>query len=226
MITGRTVGPEYQDTLDDMAALGSVELGPCASMIWRRDPRRMAIVLSRYKFVAKMLAGKATALEVGCSDGFQMRIVLQVVPKMHGVDYDPNFIDWAQRHAEKEQLNATFSVCDVIAGPPPGPHEAAYSLDVIEHIPLEHEAAFLGNIASALTPDGVCIVGTPNITAHEYASKWSKEGHINLKSAETLKAAMLEHFTNVFMFSMNDEVVHTGFSPMAHYLFAMGVGRR
>jgi len=25
---------------------------------------------------------------------------------------------------------------------------------------------------------------------------------------------------------MNDEVVHTGFHPMAHYLFAIGVGKK
>jgi hypothetical protein len=37
---------------------------------------------------------------------------------------------------------------------------------------------------------------------------------------------MTRYFQNVFVFSMNDEVVHTGFSPMAHYLFAMGVGVR
>ena len=29
------------------------------------------------------------------------------------------------------------------------------------------------------------------------------------------------YFENVFLFSMNDEVVHTGFTPMAHYLFAV-----
>ncbi len=34
--------------------------------------------------------------------------------------------------------------------------------------------------------------------------------------------ALLEHyFENVFLFSMNDEVVHTGYYPMAHYLFAV-----
>ena len=32
---------------------------------------------------------------------------------------------------------------------------------------------------------------------------------------------MTHHFRNVFIFSMNDEVVHTGFYPMAHYLFAL-----
>jgi 2-polyprenyl-3-methyl-5-hydroxy-6-metoxy-1,4-benzoquinol methylase len=226
MTTARTIGPEFQDHLDGLAGAGPVELGPSASHLWRTDPRRMPIVLARYKFVAKMLAGKQRALEVGCGDGFQMRVVLQAVESVHGVDYDPSFIDWAVSHAAKEKLNATFSVCDVIATPPPGRYEAAYSLDVIEHIPLEHEAAFLGNIASVLPADGVCIVGTPNITADAYASKWSKAGHINLKSADTLRAAMAQHFSNVFLFSMNDEVVHTGFAPMSHYLLAMGVGVR
>lgn len=34
------------------------------------------------------------------------------------------------------------------------------------------------------------------------------------------KNTMQRYFHNVFMFSMNDEVVHTGFHPMAHYLLA------
>ena len=37
---------------------------------------------------------------------------------------------------------------------------------------------------------------------------------------------MLDHFHNVFIFSMNDEVVHTGFAPMPHYYFALCCGRR
>ena len=35
---------------------------------------------------------------------------------------------------------------------------------------------------------------------------------------------MSKFFHNVFIFSMNDEVIHTGFYPMAHYLWAIGVG--
>ena len=33
-----------------------------------------------------------------------------------------------------------------------------------------------------------------------------------------------KYFENSFLFSMNDEVVHTGFGPMAHYLIILGVG--
>jgi 2-polyprenyl-3-methyl-5-hydroxy-6-metoxy-1,4-benzoquinol methylase len=222
----RTVGSEFQEQLDAFSSKGAMTLGPSASHLWRTDPRRMPIVLSRYKFVAKMLAGKKRAIEVGCGDGFQMRVVLQEVDFVHGVDYDPSFIDWATKHAAQEKLNAAYSVCDVIVNVPPGRYEAAYSLDVIEHIPIEREAAFLRNIAATLPEHGICIVGTPNITADPYASLWSKMGHINLKSAEALRAAMVEQFYNVLMFSMNDEVVHTGFSPMAHYLLAIGIGVR
>jgi glycosyltransferase involved in cell wall biosynthesis len=37
---------------------------------------------------------------------------------------------------------------------------------------------------------------------------------------------MERFFHNVFLFSMNDELVHTGFIPMAHYLIAIGCTRR
>lgn len=50
--------------------------------------------------------------------------------------------------------------------------------------------------------------------------------HINLKSHATLRALMAKYFENVFMFSMNDEVVHTGFGAMGHYIFAVGAGKR
>ena len=30
----------------------------------------------------------------------------------------------------------------------------------------------------------------------------------------------------VFMFSMNDEVVHTGYHKMAHYLFGLCTGKK
>jgi len=78
------------------------------------------------------------------------------------------------------------------------------------------------NIASSLTSDMICIIGTPNITAGQYASSGSAASHINLQSGESLKVLMNSCFDNVFIFSMNDEVVHTGFSPMAHYLFGVG----
>jgi 2-polyprenyl-3-methyl-5-hydroxy-6-metoxy-1,4-benzoquinol methylase len=204
--------------------LGPVVMGPSASHTWRTDPRRLPITLSRYKFVAKMLAGKQRALEVGCGDGFLMRVVLQAVPFVHGVDIDRMSIEWAADHARREGLNCSFAQADVVSAPLAGSFDAAYSLDVIEHIEPKREAAFLRNLIAPLTPGAACIIGTPNVHSEQHASTWSREGHINLKSAETLRESLSTVFKNVFIFSMNDEVVHTGYYPMAHYLLALCTG--
>jgi 2-polyprenyl-3-methyl-5-hydroxy-6-metoxy-1,4-benzoquinol methylase len=112
----------------------------------------------------------------------------------------------------------------MMAGPVVGPFDAAFSLDVIEHIAQSDERIFLGNIVKSLTQDGVLIIGTPSIQSQAYAHPASKEGHINCKDEPGLRQLMERYFKNVFMFSMNDEVVHTGFHPMAQYLFALCVG--
>ena len=222
----QTKEAQYQIVFDTLQEKGSVQMGPMASHTWRSDPRRLTFLLARYKFCSKMLAGKSKVLEVGCADGFGMRIVLETVDSVHGVDFDPLFVESASQHAKLEGLTSTFSVVDITKNHPEGSYDAAYSLDVIEHIEPKQENLYWLNIIRVLEPNAVFIVGTPNLTASAYASKWSQEGHINLKSDETLKSAMEQYFQNVFMFSMNDELVHTGYYPMAHYLIAMGVGLR
>ncbi len=37
---------------------------------------------------------------------------------------------------------------------------------------------------------------------------------------------MHKYFENVFLFGMNDEVLHTGMYPMASYIMALGCGKR
>jgi 2-polyprenyl-3-methyl-5-hydroxy-6-metoxy-1,4-benzoquinol methylase len=105
----------------------------------------------------------------------------------------------------------------------PGRFDAVVTLDVIEHIFQDNEDAFVARLASVLEPHGVLIIGTPNITSDQYANEHSRRGHVNLFSADRLRDLGLKHFNNVFMFSANDEMVHTGFSPLAHYLLALCV---
>lgn len=222
----RTKEPQYEALLADLDTKGSFPMGPVASFVYRGDPRRLGMLLARYKFCSKMLAGKTSAVEIGCGDGFGMRVVLQTVRRVDGVDFDPVFTSWCEQQARREGLNSRFHTLDLTKASPPGPYDAAYSLDVIEHIPAKVEKRFIANLCKALTKDGVCILGTPNLTAHAHASRESRLGHINLKSADTLKALLSPFFANVFIFSMNDEVVHTGFYPMAHYLFALCTGKK
>ncbi len=113
---------------------------------------------------------------------------------------------------------------DIISGPVSGNFDSAFSLDVLEHISLENENKYIENISKSLDSKGVFITGTPSIYSQKFASKQSLEGHINCKNADQLRELMSNYFKNVFIFSMNDEVVHTGFFPMAHYYFSLACG--
>jgi 2-polyprenyl-3-methyl-5-hydroxy-6-metoxy-1,4-benzoquinol methylase len=222
----QTREPQYQSCVQIRDQKGLTPLGLMTNQVWQDDPRRLTFLLARYKFVAKMLSGKLRVLEVGCADAFGTRIVLQEVATVTGVDFDPVFVEDARARMDPD-WEFDVQLHDMLAGPvSPGGFDAAYSLDVIEHIVPADEHRFVGNVAASLTPDGVLILGSPSIHSQAYASKPSKEGHVNCKDAGGLRNLCERHFRNVFIFSMNDEVVHTGFAPMAHYLIALCAGRR
>jgi len=223
--SGKTVEAQYEAHLKSRDELGLVTMGVEKSGNWHSDPRRLVFVLSRYKFVSKMLSGARRVLEVGCGDGWPVPIVLQEVESLHGVDIDPIFIEDARAHVHPK-WNFSCAVHDMLSGPVPGEFDAAYSLDVIEHIEQANEAVFVGNAVASLAEHGVLIVGMPSIHSQQYASPISKAGHVNCKDAPAFKALMQEFFHNVFIFSMNDEVVHTGFHPMSQYFFALCAGKR
>lgn len=187
---------------------------------WYDDPRHLLFTLSRYKFVAKMMAGRASVLEVGCSDGFATRLVAQTVKSIVGVDFDAEFINDAIAR-KSTRWPVDFRVHDVLASPVPGEFDGAFALDVLEHIQPRDEDRFLKNIRASLTASGILIIGTPSLTSQQYASPQSKDGHVNCKTAEQLRMTLQRHFEQVFMFSMNDEVVHTGYANMAHYYMAL-----
>jgi 2-polyprenyl-3-methyl-5-hydroxy-6-metoxy-1,4-benzoquinol methylase len=225
METEQTREHQYQIQISLRDRKGLTRLGLVTNQVWHDDPRRLLFVLARYKFVSKMLSGKKKVLEVGCGDAFGTRIVLQEVGSICAVDFDPVFVRDVQERME-EKWKFDCKVHDMLSGPVEGKFDGAYSLDVIEHIPAEHEDTFVANLARSLSNDGVLIIGTPSLQSQSYASPPSKEGHINCKGQPELQALLQRHFENVFGFSMNDEVVHTGFYPMAHYLFALCAGRR
>jgi 2-polyprenyl-3-methyl-5-hydroxy-6-metoxy-1,4-benzoquinol methylase len=217
----RTREPQYQRTIEIAREKGLTTLGLMTNQVWEDDPRHLVFTLARYKFVSKMLIGRKHVLEVGCADAFGTRLVQQEVGSVTATDFDQTFVDDVLRRMDP---NWPFECRqhDLLAGPFPGSFDGAYAMDVIEHIPAVQEDVFIGNIVRSLTPDGVLIVGSPSLESQVHASPPSKEGHINCKSGKALRALMGRFFHNVFLFSMNDEVVHTGFAPMAHYLIAIG----
>jgi 2-polyprenyl-3-methyl-5-hydroxy-6-metoxy-1,4-benzoquinol methylase len=221
----KTREPQYQFQISHEAEHGRAKLGIMTSASWHKDPRRLLFLLSRYKFVAKMLTGKEKVLEVGCGDAFGTRMVMQNVRSIKAVDFDAIFVKDVNERSDPAWA-FECQVHDMLAGPVEGSFDAAYSLDVLEHIQPADEDKFIANIVLSLTPDGVLIFGMPSLQSQPHASQESKEGHVNCKDEPDFRKLMLRYFHNVFMFSMNDEVVHTGFHPMAQYLFAICVAPR
>ncbi|MEI6503352.1 MAG: class I SAM-dependent methyltransferase, partial [Armatimonadota bacterium] len=212
--------PQYQRCVELRDTEGLASLGLMSNQTWHDDPKRLVFMLARYKFVAKMMAGQGHVLEVGCADAFGTRIVQQEVGKLTAVDFDPVFVADAQSRLDPHWPFECF-VHDLTAGPVPGQFEAAYSLDVLEHIAPEQDELFLANLVASLAPHGTLIIGTPSAQSQVHASPASREGHVNCKDAPALRELLGRFFHNVFIFSMNDEVVHTGFTPMANYLLAL-----
>jgi SAM-dependent methyltransferase len=220
-----TKEPQYSLLFDVKEKHGIAQLGLMVNESWNQDPKRTLFTLSRYKFVARLLSGRNHVLEVGCADAFGTRIVQQTVGNVTAVDFDPIFIaDVKERMNPHWPLQAF--VHDIMAAPVPGTFDAAYALDVLEHIPERDEHQFLSNVVRSLAADGVAIFGMPSLESQTYASPQSKAGHVNCKSGEDLKRTLERHFHSVFVFSMNDEVVHTGFYPMAHYVLGLACHRR
>jgi 2-polyprenyl-3-methyl-5-hydroxy-6-metoxy-1,4-benzoquinol methylase len=220
-----TKEPQYDLLYRVKEKHGIARLGLMVNESWNQDPRRTVFTLARYKFVSKMLEGRQNVLEVGCADAFGTRLVQQTVGHVTAVDFDPLFIDDVKERMD-EHWNFSAFVHDALAAPVPGNFDAVYALDVLEHISPENEEQFLTNCLKPLASDGVAIFGMPSLESQPYASPQSKAGHVNCKTMPDFKRVMERYFHSVFMFSMNDEVVHTGYHKMAHYLIALGAHKR
>ena len=209
--------------IEEYKKSGGARLGPWTSNFINNDPKHLAFSLSRYKFAAKILGDfgekKSSVIEVGCGDAFGSIIMANELNKYVGIDIE-KFVIEDNIIRLKQYENMSFDYWDILKEPYKTKANSALCLDVIEHIPYELENDFLRNIKES-TNGGPILIGCPNITADAYASKYSKQSHINLKSGETLRMGLTPFYKDIFIFSMNDEVVHTGFTSMAHYIFAL-----
>ena len=216
----KAMDPVNQPGLDVSMEIGETRFGLLKNWEWHDDPRRLIFSMARYKFVAKMLAGRSRVLEVGCGDAFCAPIVRQAVSHLTVSDFDPVYIEDA-RSRSRDPWSYEAIVLDITKQAPPGRYDGIYSLDMLEHIPTSEEDGVLNRLVSALEETGALIIGMPSFESQAYASAPSRAGHINCKTEGQLRSLLQKYFANLFIFGMNDEVLHTGYGPMCHYRLAL-----
>ena len=196
-----------------------------------RDPKHLGFTLARYKFISKMLDGFDNVLEVGCHEGIGSFIVAQVVNNLTAIDFQKDVIEWCNSEYKDYFQNLRFIAADAMNSIPKsnsgsGLYDGIFLLDVLEHIEANQEEIFVSNLVNSLNKNGTLILGIPSLESQKYASEVSKVQHVNCKTQSKLKTDMQKYFHSVFMFGMNDEVLHVGFHGMCHYLFALCTNKK
>jgi 2-polyprenyl-3-methyl-5-hydroxy-6-metoxy-1,4-benzoquinol methylase len=217
-----TAEEAYRRGTDFQFESEELTLGPWTSLSIKTDPKHLLFTLARYKFAAKMIDGKKSVMDLGPGDGPGLPILSQAAKHVLAVDWDIRLIDGNKRRL-KDFTNIDHYCYNVNTEDIPLANlDACVSIDVLEHIDPVNEDKFMRRICKCLKPEGVVVIGTPNKHANIHASPQSQIQHINLHTMESLKETVGEYFYNVFSFAQNDEVITTGYSKMAHYIWAVG----
>jgi hypothetical protein len=223
-------GQELEDPAPVVAATGAgppvaPSIASTAAPAWHDDPHRLAIVLARYRFVASTLAGRAKVAEVGCGDAFGARIVGEET----GAAAFYRFVQAATddpRKASRGPRPPDDMGDDILAVALREPHDAIYSLDVLERLTREEEDGVLVKLRDALTEEGLLVVGVPSLEARVAASCGEVDAAVNGKSATELRRLLDQYFTTVFICSQRGETIHPGCDAAADYVFAVCCGKR
>ena len=217
---------QYSKLFENRDSVGNEVLGSMATNRWRTDSKLLGVTLSRYKFVSKMFANFESVLEIGAADAWYSRVVFNEVKKLTLSDFDKIWLDDFKSQEIYRESDTEYLVHNFVDLGLDRVFNGIYALDVLEHVLPIDQSSFLSHVCSSLESNGVAIFGVPSAESQMYASAASKAGHVNCQSGDELKKNLEKYFQNVFIFSMSDEVVHTGFTSMAHYLLALCVNPR
>jgi 2-polyprenyl-3-methyl-5-hydroxy-6-metoxy-1,4-benzoquinol methylase len=186
------------------------------------DPLMTSIKLARFKFVSRMLSPSDRVLDLGCGSGYCSYFYSRFAEQVVGVDL---FSDIPQARLKYPGENLRFISGDVLDLPAEVAamvFDAVVSTDVIEHFSKEDGERIIANSHKLLSDRGMMIVGTPSKFSSAYRSAQSRAGHIHEYEPDELRDLCGRYFKRTLLFSMNDELVHTGFSKLAWFVFVLG----
>lgn len=214
---------EYARLIEELYAAypNGVTLPPEYASYVENGLMNLLIRLARYKFAARMLRPTDRVLEVGSGSGLGATFLAQHCAHVTGIDVKSTEVEEARSLSRRS--NVEFRVADLFTAQDLGQFDVVVNLDVIEHFPEEQGRKLVQCMASRLNPTGMMILGTPSFHAWQYQSALSKASHFKCYEQHELAAVVDASFGRTLLFSMNDEIVHTGSPKMAWYYFALGL---
>lgn len=176
------------------------------------DPEKLSFILLQYKFAAKMASKNRRILELGCGEGIGVPILSEFALTYTGIDSDEQSIISARRIVKNNRCNF---IVDNFIGKKYGIYNSIFYFDATEASNLKYEKLFFETIKMNLDENGIFIIGIPNIL--------HKEGYNRIASVQQkIIDSMHRLFYNIFIFSLNEGIVHAGLLPTSRYLIIMG----
>jgi hypothetical protein len=178
--------------------------------------------LARYKFAARMLAGKENVCQIGYDQAAGPALVRSAVTALI------IYVDRTEVPAntfQKYEIDSTIQMefHEISRERLPASYDAIYSFDALEGIAPENEQDFLQHIGESLSRDSdVVIMGCP-ARISEDAGK--KIGGQYPRRGIQLRSLMLRYFDTVLMFSMIEDQIEAGVLSSADYFIAVVCGR-
>lgn len=202
---------------------GEVTLGPHTSYQWNNSRRHLLFTATRYKFAMKMIGNlyepdEKDILDLGCSDGFGTYYVAEYASSVVGVDFDEEAVGYAIAHNQTPNISYKL---DNFLGKKYGDFDGIVSYDVLEHIYPENEEQYMDTVLKNLKDTGTFVVGTPSLETQQYSKENITGAHVNVYKGEDFYKMLKKYFYNVYLFTQNDEIIHTGHLRMANYLIAV-----
>ncbi len=182
------------------------------------NPLMTTIKFSRFKFASKLISQNDTLLDIGCGQGLSSIFFSDYCKFVYGVDLLSDFLNHDRKNIKfikksifnihKKNFNRKINIITLI--------------DFIEHFKKSDGALILSKCSKLLEKKGgTLIIGTPSVYSSKYRSKRSKKQHIHEYDGMELKNLCSQYFNRTFLFSMNDELVHTGFYKLAWFNFVI-----
>ena len=187
------------------------------------NPLMATVKLSRYKFVSKMLDKNDEILDIGCGGGISTFYFSQFFKSATGIDNDTKRIkEWNEFKSNKikfiEKNAKDLEKINISAN-------CIINLDFIEHINKKDGIKFIQDCKNFLEKqknkrkNRMLIIGTPSFYSKKYRAKHNLKHHKHEYKPDELNTICKKYFSRTLKFTMNDELVHTGFDKLGWYFF-------